>query len=42
MIAKKILGFLLEKYGERDYTITVSEDGESDGIVEYRKSDDKN
>lgn len=35
MIAKGILKFLLETYGERYYEIVVSEDGESDGIVEY-------
>lgn len=37
MIATDILNdHLLPKYGQRYYTITVSEDGESDGIVEYR------
>lgn len=35
MIAKDILGFLIETYGQRYYEVTVSEDGESDGIVEY-------
>ena len=36
MIATDILqGHLLPKYGERYYEIVVSEDGESDGIVEY-------
>jgi hypothetical protein len=36
MIAKDILNeHLLPKYGERYYEIVVSEDGESDGIVEY-------
>ena len=38
MIATDILNYLLseEKYGKnRYYEITVSEDGESDGIVEY-------
>lgn len=37
MIATDILNdHLLPKYGQRYYTITVSEDGESDGIVEYK------
>jgi hypothetical protein len=36
MIATDILReHLLPKYGERYYEIVVSEDGESDGIVEY-------
>ena len=36
MIAMDILhSHLLPSYGERYYEITVSEDGESDGIVEY-------
>ena len=36
MIAKDILeNHLLPAYGERYYEITVSEDGESDGIIEY-------
>lgn len=36
MIATDILeNHLLPKYGNRYYEITVSEDGESDGIVEY-------
>lgn len=36
MIATDILeNHLLPNYGERHYEITVSEDGESDGIVEY-------
>ena len=36
MIAMDILnGFLKPTYGERYYEIVVSEDGESDGIVEY-------
>jgi hypothetical protein len=36
MIATDILeNHLLPKYGERYYEITVSEDGESDGIIEY-------
>jgi len=36
MIATDILEqHLLPKYGERYYEIVVSEDGESDGIVEY-------
>lgn len=36
MIAEDILNnHLLPKYGERYYEIVVSEDGESDGIVEY-------
>jgi len=36
MIATDILKqHLLPKYGERYYEIVVSEDGESDGIVEY-------
>lgn len=37
MIADDILeNHLFEKYGKhRNYSITVSEDGESDGIIEY-------
>ena len=35
MIGKDILIYLKSKYGERYYEITVSEDGESDGIIEY-------
>lgn len=36
MIATDILeNHLLPKYGQRYYEITVSEDGESDGIIEY-------
>ena len=36
MIATDILeNHLIPKYGERYYEIVVSEDGESDGIVEY-------
>jgi hypothetical protein len=36
MIATDILEqYLLPNYGERYYEIVVSEDGESDGIVEY-------
>jgi hypothetical protein len=36
MIATDILEqHLLPRYGERYYEIVVSEDGESDGIVEY-------
>lgn len=36
MIATDILeNHLLPLYGERYYEVTVSEDGESDGIVEY-------
>ena len=36
MIALDILGHLQNKYGtERYYNITVSEDGESDGIIEF-------
>jgi hypothetical protein len=36
MIATDILDdFLIPTYGERYYEIVVSEDGESDGIVEY-------
>jgi hypothetical protein len=36
MIATDILNnHLLPLYGERYYEITVSEDGESDGIIEY-------
>lgn len=36
MIAEDILSMLTAKYGEdRFYEITVSEDGESDGIVVY-------
>jgi hypothetical protein len=37
MIATDILwNHLLPRYGERYYEIVVSEDGESDGIVEYK------
>jgi hypothetical protein len=37
MIATDILEkHLLPTYGERYYEITVSEDGESDGIIEYK------
>ena len=37
MIATDILeNHLLLKYGERCYEIVVSEDGESDGIIEYK------
>jgi hypothetical protein len=37
MIATDILNnHLLPKYGERYYEVVVSEDGESDGIVEYK------
>lgn len=37
MIATDILeNHLLPNYGERYYEIVVSEDGESDGIIEYR------
>jgi hypothetical protein len=36
MIATDILEkHLLPTYGERCYEIVVSEDGESDGIIEY-------
>ena len=36
MIATDILEkHLLPKYGQRHYEIVVSEDGESDGIIEY-------
>lgn len=37
MIARDILeDFLMPSYGsEREYEITVSEDGESDGIIQY-------
>lgn len=35
MIAEDILEFLIKEYGERYFEIVVSEDGESDGIVEY-------
>jgi hypothetical protein len=36
MIAEDILeNHLIPKYGERYYEIVVSEDGESDGIIEY-------
>jgi hypothetical protein len=36
MIAEDILGYLISKYGaNRIYEVTVSEDGESDGIVEH-------
>lgn len=37
MIAQDILvNHLLPKYGQRYYEIVVSEDGESDGIIEYK------
>jgi hypothetical protein len=37
MIGNDILNnHLLPKYGERYYEVVVSEDGESDGIVEYK------
>lgn len=37
MIAMDILdNHLLPNYGERYYEIVVSEDGESDGIIEYK------
>ena len=37
MIATDILeNHLLPLYGERYYEVTVSEDGESDGIIEYK------
>jgi hypothetical protein len=37
MIGNHILNnHLLPKYGERYYEVVVSEDGESDGIVEYK------
>lgn len=37
MIASEILNnHLLPKYGDRCYSVSVSEDGESDGIVKYR------
>lgn len=36
MIAERILKeHLLPSYGERYYEVVVSEDGESDGIIEY-------
>lgn len=36
MIAKDIINnHLIPSYGKRYYEVTVSEDGESDGIVEY-------
>lgn len=35
MIAREIADFLISKYGTRYYEVIVSEDGESDGIVEY-------
>lgn len=36
MMADEILEFLLNQYGTwRHYQVVVSEDGESDGIVEY-------
>lgn len=36
MIAEFILdNHLIPKYGERYYKVVVSEDGESDGIIEY-------
>lgn len=35
MIAMDILQHLLQSYGERFYEVVVSEDGESDGIIEY-------
>ena len=40
MIGRKILEeHLIPKYGDdRTYEIVVSEDGESDGIIEYNKS----
>lgn len=37
MIAKDILAHLINEYGgTREYEVTVSEDGESDGIVHYK------
>jgi len=37
MIAQDILvNHLIPKYGQRYYEIMVSEDGESDGIIEYK------
>jgi|688.fasta_scaffold60578_3 hypothetical protein len=40
MIASDILtNHLLPKYGDRHYTVCVSEDGESDGIVTYQPTD---
>ena len=37
MIATEILRYLIDKYGpDRYYEVSVSEDGESDGIVEYQ------
>ena len=37
MIAQDILvNHLIPKYGQRYYEIVVSEDGESDGIIEYK------
>lgn len=35
MIADGIVNFLHDTYGDRYYKVTVSEDGESDGIVEF-------
>lgn len=36
MIATEILDKLIDKYGShRKMIVTVSEDGESDGIIEY-------
>ena len=36
MIAEDILGFVISQYGSnREIEVTVSEDGESDGIVHY-------
>ena len=35
MIARDILQYLMKSYGERYYEVVVSEDGESDGIIEY-------
>jgi hypothetical protein len=37
MIAQDILvNHLIPKYGQRYYEIVISEDGESDGIIEYK------
>jgi len=36
MIARTLLHYLVDKYGnERDYTITVSEDGENGATISY-------
>lgn len=35
MIAQDLFRFLLFTYGDREIEVTVSEDGESDGVVHY-------